>query len=146
MATDSMTTKQVGIDTLWNTNLHSLDICCTHPNWISYYSWSEQFLAKTPFKRYCVYRNAYKSSCFKICVCLMCIHTFCYRPVNYTKGLQWTILNDYNSIFSKLQILYYYFQGLEQMKKFLSSLGRYGNTAFLWSLYGSGELPQSFCR
>ena len=76
----------------------------------------------------------------------MCIHTFCYRPVNYTKGLQWTILNDYNSIFSKLQILYYYFQGLEQMKKFLSSLGRYGNTAFLWSLYGSGELPQSFCR
>ena len=50
MATDSMTTKQVGIDTLWNTNLHSLDICCTHPNWISYYSWSEQFLAKTPFK------------------------------------------------------------------------------------------------
>ncbi|XP_052815903.1 rab proteins geranylgeranyltransferase component A 2-like isoform X2 [Mya arenaria] len=37
-------------------------------------------------------------------------------------------------------------QGLTQMKKFLQSLGRYGNTAFLWSLYGSGELPQSFCR
>lgn len=32
------------------------------------------------------------------------------------------------------------------MKKFFKSLGRYGNTAFLWSLYGSGELPQSFCR
>ncbi|KAL4235013.1 hypothetical protein ACF0H5_006651 [Mactra antiquata] len=37
-------------------------------------------------------------------------------------------------------------EGLIKMKKFLSSLGRYGNTAFLWSLYGSGELPQSFCR
>ncbi|XP_053402003.1 rab proteins geranylgeranyltransferase component A 2-like isoform X2 [Mercenaria mercenaria] len=37
-------------------------------------------------------------------------------------------------------------EGLEKMKKFLRSLGRYGNTAFLWSLYGSGELPQSFCR
>ena len=22
----------------------------------------------------------------------------------------------------------------------------YGNTAFLWTLYGSGELPQCFCR
>ncbi|XP_060596354.1 rab proteins geranylgeranyltransferase component A-like [Ruditapes philippinarum] len=37
-------------------------------------------------------------------------------------------------------------EGLEKTKKFLQSLGRYGNTAFLWSLYGSGELPQSFCR
>ncbi|XP_052274628.1 rab proteins geranylgeranyltransferase component A-like isoform X4 [Dreissena polymorpha] len=37
-------------------------------------------------------------------------------------------------------------QGLLQMKKFLKSLGRYGNTPFLWSLYGSGEMPQSFCR
>lgn len=37
-------------------------------------------------------------------------------------------------------------QALVQMKKFFKSLGRYGNTAFLWSLYGSGELPQSFCR
>ncbi|KAK3606341.1 hypothetical protein CHS0354_041976 [Potamilus streckersoni] len=37
-------------------------------------------------------------------------------------------------------------EGLRKTKKFLQSLGRYGNTAFLWSLYGSGELPQSFCR
>ncbi|XP_060078795.1 rab proteins geranylgeranyltransferase component A 2-like [Ylistrum balloti] len=37
-------------------------------------------------------------------------------------------------------------EGLARTKKFLHSLGRYGNTAFLWPLYGSGELPQSFCR
>ncbi|XP_076467697.1 rab proteins geranylgeranyltransferase component A 2-like [Babylonia areolata] len=37
-------------------------------------------------------------------------------------------------------------QGLEGIQKFLRSLGRYGNTAFLFPLYGSGELPQAFCR
>ncbi|KAK3099926.1 hypothetical protein FSP39_011899 [Pinctada imbricata] len=37
-------------------------------------------------------------------------------------------------------------EGLQKTQKFLMSLGRYGNTAFLWPLYGSGEMPQSFCR
>ncbi|XP_064608436.1 rab proteins geranylgeranyltransferase component A 2-like [Liolophura sinensis] len=37
-------------------------------------------------------------------------------------------------------------QGLENTQKFILSLGRYGNTAFLWPLYGSGELPQAFAR
>ncbi|CAC5413585.1 CHM [Mytilus coruscus] len=37
-------------------------------------------------------------------------------------------------------------EGLAKTKKFLHSLGRYGNTAFLWPLYGCGELPQGFCR
>ena len=37
-------------------------------------------------------------------------------------------------------------QGLKSTQRFLQSLGRYGNTAFLWPLYGSGELPQCFCR
>ena len=36
--------------------------------------------------------------------------------------------------------------GLKSTKKFLSSLGRFGNTPFLHSMYGSGELPQAFCR
>ncbi|XP_033118183.1 rab proteins geranylgeranyltransferase component A 2-like isoform X2 [Anneissia japonica] len=36
--------------------------------------------------------------------------------------------------------------GLKAMHHFLKSLGRFGNTAFLWTLYGSGELPQCFCR
>ncbi|CAN7998512.1 unnamed protein product [Ixodes hexagonus] len=37
-------------------------------------------------------------------------------------------------------------QGLKSTQKFLESLGRYGNSPFLASLYGSGELPQCFCR
>ncbi|PIK34741.1 putative rab proteins geranylgeranyltransferase component A 2 isoform X2 [Apostichopus japonicus] len=37
-------------------------------------------------------------------------------------------------------------EALQAMQFFLKSLGRYGNTAFLWTLYGSGELPQCFCR
>jgi len=36
--------------------------------------------------------------------------------------------------------------GIAQTTKFLSSLGRFGSTPFLWSMYGSGELPQAFCR
>lgn len=37
-------------------------------------------------------------------------------------------------------------QGLNAIQRFLESLGRYGNRPFLASLYGSGELPQCFCR
>jgi len=36
--------------------------------------------------------------------------------------------------------------GLKSTRKFLSSLGRFGSTPFLWSMYGTGELPQAFCR
>lgn len=36
--------------------------------------------------------------------------------------------------------------GVRECKKFLMSLGRYGNTPFLWPMYGSGDLPQCFCR
>merc|ERR1719508_576995 len=36
--------------------------------------------------------------------------------------------------------------GLLATRKFLSSLGRFGPTPFLWSMYGTGELPQAFCR
>ncbi|XP_074863669.1 rab proteins geranylgeranyltransferase component A 1 isoform X2 [Carettochelys insculpta] len=36
--------------------------------------------------------------------------------------------------------------GLKATKKFLQCLGRYGNTPFLFPLYGQGELPQCFCR
>ena len=36
--------------------------------------------------------------------------------------------------------------GLRSTQKFLSSLGRFGNTPFLWSMYGAGEMPQAFCR
>ncbi|KAK0047359.1 rab proteins geranylgeranyltransferase component A 2-like isoform X2 [Biomphalaria pfeifferi] len=36
--------------------------------------------------------------------------------------------------------------GLTKTKKFIQSLGRYGNNAFLFPLYGTGELPQAFSR
>ncbi|XP_021937749.1 rab proteins geranylgeranyltransferase component A 1 [Zootermopsis nevadensis] len=37
-------------------------------------------------------------------------------------------------------------EGVARTQKFLNSLGRYGNTPFLWPMYGSGEIPQCFCR
>uniref|UniRef100_A0A8C3WG13 Rab proteins geranylgeranyltransferase component A n=1 Tax=Catagonus wagneri TaxID=51154 RepID=A0A8C3WG13_9CETA len=36
--------------------------------------------------------------------------------------------------------------GLRATQNFLHCLGRYGNTPFLFPLYGQGELPQCFCR
>ena len=36
--------------------------------------------------------------------------------------------------------------GMATLRKHLQALGRYGTTAFLVPLYGSGELSQSFCR
>lgn len=36
--------------------------------------------------------------------------------------------------------------GLRATKHFLQCLGRYGNTPFLFPLYGQGEIPQCFCR
>lgn len=36
--------------------------------------------------------------------------------------------------------------GMFRTRKFLSSLGRYGNTPFLFPMYGCGEIPQCFCR
>ncbi|XP_066501979.1 rab proteins geranylgeranyltransferase component A 1 [Hoplias malabaricus] len=37
-------------------------------------------------------------------------------------------------------------EGLKATQHFLRSLGRYGNTPFLFPLYGLGEIPQCFCR
>lgn len=37
-------------------------------------------------------------------------------------------------------------EGIEQTKRFLNSLGRFGKTPFLFSMYGSGETTQAFCR
>ncbi|KAM6907158.1 rab proteins geranylgeranyltransferase component A 1 [Xenentodon cancila] len=36
--------------------------------------------------------------------------------------------------------------GLASTRHFLHSLGRYGNTPFLFPVYGLGEIPQCFCR
>lgn len=37
-------------------------------------------------------------------------------------------------------------EGVAKTKRFLNSLGKFGKTPFLYSSYGSGELPQAFCR
>lgn len=37
-------------------------------------------------------------------------------------------------------------EGLKNTKRFLNSLGRFGKTPFLFSMYGSGDIPQAFCR
>uniref|UniRef100_W5NAB1 Rab proteins geranylgeranyltransferase component A n=1 Tax=Lepisosteus oculatus TaxID=7918 RepID=W5NAB1_LEPOC len=37
-------------------------------------------------------------------------------------------------------------EGLRATRHFLQCLGRYGNTPFLFPLYGLGEIPQCFCR
>ncbi|XP_055906238.1 rab proteins geranylgeranyltransferase component A [Eupeodes corollae] len=37
-------------------------------------------------------------------------------------------------------------EGVEKMKSYLQSLGRYGNSPFLFPMYGCGEIPQCFCR
>ncbi|XP_062938924.1 rab proteins geranylgeranyltransferase component A 2 isoform X2 [Cynocephalus volans] len=36
--------------------------------------------------------------------------------------------------------------GLKATRNFLQCLGRFGNTPFLFPLYGQGEIPQCFCR
>nr|XP_022900003.1 rab proteins geranylgeranyltransferase component A 1 isoform X1 [Onthophagus taurus]XP_022900004.1 rab proteins geranylgeranyltransferase component A 1 isoform X2 [Onthophagus taurus] len=35
---------------------------------------------------------------------------------------------------------------VQSVKRFVTSLGRFGKTPFLYSMYGSGELSQAFCR
>jgi RAB protein geranylgeranyltransferase component A len=37
-------------------------------------------------------------------------------------------------------------EALKLIHKFIHSAGRFGNTPFLFTLYGTGELPQAFCR
>lgn len=37
-------------------------------------------------------------------------------------------------------------KGLQAIKVFINSLGRFGNAPFLFPIFGGGELPQAFCR
>ncbi|XP_063695891.1 rab proteins geranylgeranyltransferase component A [Culicoides brevitarsis] len=37
-------------------------------------------------------------------------------------------------------------EGVKNVAKFLTSIGHYGNTPFLFPMYGAGEIPQCFCR
>lgn len=37
-------------------------------------------------------------------------------------------------------------EGVNNLNKFVESLGRYGNSPFLFPMYGCGEIPQCYCR
>ncbi|KAG5680571.1 hypothetical protein PVAND_010068 [Polypedilum vanderplanki] len=37
-------------------------------------------------------------------------------------------------------------EGLEAIRTYLTSIGRYGNTPYLFPMFGCGEIPQCFCR
>lgn len=37
-------------------------------------------------------------------------------------------------------------EGMRRVQAYINSLGRFGTTAFILNLYGSGEIPQAFCR
>lgn len=37
-------------------------------------------------------------------------------------------------------------EGIGRIRTYLTSIGRYGNTPFLFPMYGCGEIPQCFCR
>ena len=37
-------------------------------------------------------------------------------------------------------------EGIKRIRAYLTSIGRYGNTPFLFPMYGCGEIPQCFCR
>lgn len=37
-------------------------------------------------------------------------------------------------------------EGIAVIRTYITSIGRYGNTPFLFPMYGCGEIPQCFCR
>ncbi|XP_029414445.1 rab proteins geranylgeranyltransferase component A 1 isoform X2 [Nannospalax galili] len=71
--------------------------------------------------------------------------TFCeyLKTKNLTPNLQYFVLHSIAMISETTSCTA---DGLKATKKFLQCLGRYGNTPFLFPLYGQGELPQCFCR
>lgn len=37
-------------------------------------------------------------------------------------------------------------EGIDKIRMYLTSIGRYGNTPYLFPMFGCGEIPQCFCR
>ena len=58
---------------------------------------------------------------------------------------KWKLMNG-GTVSTHTYTLYVCYLICLRVQSFLHSLGRYGNTPYLWTLYGSGELPQCFCR
>uniref|UniRef100_A0A8C8LWM7 Rab proteins geranylgeranyltransferase component A n=1 Tax=Oncorhynchus tshawytscha TaxID=74940 RepID=A0A8C8LWM7_ONCTS len=59
-----------------------------------------------------------------------------------TENLQHFILHSIAMVIPEVCTV----EGLRATQHFLRCLGRYGNTPFLFPLYGLGEIPQCFCR
>uniref|UniRef100_A0A8K9X9A8 Rab proteins geranylgeranyltransferase component A n=1 Tax=Oncorhynchus mykiss TaxID=8022 RepID=A0A8K9X9A8_ONCMY len=59
-----------------------------------------------------------------------------------TENLQHFILHSIAMVIPEVGTV----EGLRATQHFLRCLGRYGNTPFLFPLYGLGEIPQCFCR
>ncbi|XP_034964383.2 rab proteins geranylgeranyltransferase component A 2-like [Zootoca vivipara] len=72
-----------------------------------------------------------------------CIFSDYLKTQKLTPNLQHFILH---SIAMVSEADCYTIDGLKVTQKFLQCLGRYGNTPFLFPLYGQGEIPQCFCR
>ncbi|XP_054432681.1 rab proteins geranylgeranyltransferase component A 2 [Pteronotus mesoamericanus] len=64
------------------------------------------------------------------------------KTKNLTPNLQHFILHSIAMTESSSTTI----DGLKATKNFLRCLGRFGNTPFLFPLYGQGEIPQCFCR
>ena len=88
-------------------------------------------------------------SCVCACVYIMCVLDFAERP--YLEFLQHHKLSENLQHFLIHSIAMTTpdtptATALVATRHFLKCLGRYGNTPFLFPLYGLGEIPQCFCR
>ena len=87
--------------------------------------------------------------CVCACVYIMCVLDFAERP--YLEFLQHHKLSENLQHFLIHSIAMTTPEtptatALVATRHFLKCLGRYGNTPFLFPLYGLGEIPQCFCR
>ena len=79
-------------------------------------------------------------------LCNFIIYCLCFDPsVQPTANKRIHIEND-PAYASKYTSSLLTIRAMKQLSTHLNSLGRFGNTAFLLPLYGSGEVAQAFCR
>ena len=70
------------------------------------------------------------------------IHALALAPFGYVKQTNNKDVNDTTKRIAQYSTK----DGLDDLVRHLNALGRFGDTAFLVPMYGSGELSQSFCR
>ena len=70
------------------------------------------------------------------------IHALALAPFGYVEQTNNKDVNDTTKRIAQYSTK----DGLDDLVRHLNALGRFGDTAFLVPMYGSGELSQSFCR